>query len=63
MIICIFYDESIRVLIDMLILKSQNRDNTKIYIIDNGYKWYNIKIEINSLQFLKWKEYSVGQWC
>ena len=38
-LIFIFYNEFIRILIDMLILKGQDKVNTKIYIIDDVYKY------------------------
>ena len=37
-LIFIFYNELVRTLVDMIILKGQDKINTKIYIIDDNFK-------------------------
>jgi hypothetical protein len=38
LMIFIFYDESLKLLIDMLIIKCKDRENTKLYLVDKSFK-------------------------
>jgi hypothetical protein len=38
LLVFVFSDESIKILIDMLIIKCKARENTKIYLIDKTFK-------------------------
>jgi hypothetical protein len=51
----VFFDESIKLLIDMLILQCQGRENTKLYILDNGFKYvyYNIRKDLLNIFKIK----------
>ncbi len=44
-LICfIFHDENLKLLIDMIILKTKERENTKLYILDKSFKSDFVKI-------------------